>query len=95
MYTVQTSPRGNFRGSCLRPVESWSHSNPFPFTPIIQSVQLAREFQDKATDERRVPSFPFLGSVELCLLPRQKAVLTRTETIMGVHYSAGEFDASV
>lgn len=51
--------------------------------------------EGKAADERKVPGFPFLGSVEPCLLPRQNAVLTRTETIMGMHYSAGEFDASV
>lgn len=97
MYTAQTSPRGNFRSSCLRPVESWSHSNPFPLLPYSEWTVGKRVpgSEDKAADERKVPGFPFLGSVELCLLPRQKAVLTRTKTIMGVHYSAGEFDASV
>lgn len=62
MYTVWTSPRGNLRGSCLRPVESWNHCDPFPFTPIIQSGQVASEFQAlraKLLMKERSPVSPF------------------------------------
>lgn len=86
-YIMQTSLRGNSRGSWLRHLKLWKTPS-FPFIPIIQSGQLGGKFQALRAKlaMRERPPVPSLWALWSSASSQSKrALLTRTETLIGVH----------